>query len=408
MRGESGVGESGPATPDPFGAFIQTTPTPFAPAPVRATSSAFQHQEQQQRSSATAPSPPHPYGPWWPAMASWCAMHSPYTGDSTNAPGMLPQAGEKWVPVPVPVPVPVLAPMPFSLHGAAPGTLSWGGGASSQSPAAFPTANAADQTRSSNGAPSLAQRHDTVALTEHDDKETRAQAAAAAGSLDEATEARDEPAEGERSPPQAEKEAAGDEKEGDGKEAAEVASQSASLVTTSATDPTRAASEAAGGSKFLAALITRLEAHETDVSERLEQQYQRTTTQLTAIEKDMRFRLQHLAEAERKEQAAAAERQAALLEAVAALRETPVRSAAEAMSEDMLSQLLSLIEMGMKRVHAALEKDELGETTSRSAATDKGGSASASAATAPTTTTTLTSERDMVKEANQRLKQLGW
>lgn len=164
---------------------------------------------------------------------------------------------------------------------------------------------------------------------------------------------------------------------------------------------THEASEAAGGSKFLTALIARLEAHETDVSERMEQQYQRTTSQLTAMEKDMRFRLQQLAEAGRKENATAVERQTALLDAIAEVREAPVRSAAEAMSEDMLSQLVHLIEVGMTRVQAVLEKDGVAKKEERS-------SVAKGPVSQKSPTAAIGTERDMVKETSQRLKQLGW
>lgn len=168
---------------------------------------------------------------------------------------------------------------------------------------------------------------------------------------------------------------------------------------------TREASVTAGGSKFLTALIARLEAHETDVSERMEQQYQRTTSQLTAIEKDMRFRLQQIAETGRKEGAAAAERQAALLDAIAGLREPPARSAGEAMSEEMLTQLVHLIEVGMTRVQAVLAK---GGAEGREEKRPAAAAVTTSSTTRASPTAAPLSERDLVTETNQRLKQLGW
>ncbi|KPA81408.1 hypothetical protein ABB37_03782 [Leptomonas pyrrhocoris] len=447
-RAERADGEDGQLSPDSFDDFVRVACASFAPPPSRVTPVAQKRQpsppQQPQQpqpavaapptaaspddtpASAPFPSPPplqpcpplqppftaaaaaaqssgatapNTYGPWWPAMASWYAMQHPYPGVPDGLPGMpIP------VPVPVPVPIPVLAPMPAPYTPAALGTIPWSGAAFAQAAAASSTAAAVGAGEGAperkDGGASLAKSNSAFKPAEHNEKpkDNSTAAAALASSLHEVTEAVGDIA-GVAEDVKVSKVVEREERATE-----EAATPLASSLADDAvsTHLTRQASDAAGGSSFLAALITRLEAHETDVSERLEQQYQRTTSQLTALEKDMRFRLQQMAEAERKERATAAERQTALLEAIAALHEAPVKPASETMSEEMLSQLAHLIEVGMKRVHAALENDGAEKTT------DEKLEVKAAAAPVSAPTAAEATERDTTKAINQRLKQLGW
>ncbi|TPP48512.1 hypothetical protein CGC21_14310 [Leishmania donovani] len=191
-------------------------------------------------------------------------------------------------------------------------------------------------------------------------------------------------------------------------DAASTASQAAAVAASASDDLVHRASETAGDRKFLLALISRLEAHESDVTERLEAQYQRTTAQLTSLEKDMRFRLQQLADADRKERAAAADRQTALLEALAALRAEPVAVSAEGMTETMLLQLMHLIEAGMGKVQTALGAEGAVGTKSARAGESRVSPLLRSKEAATHVGAATITDRDLVKTASQRLKELGW
>jgi hypothetical protein len=461
-RGISEEAEDGPVTPDPFNAFIQTTPSPLVAAPASpahaapflgrqqpvqqqrpfqhagtagTTAAAFVVTQPDQTVSPTLPPPPLPaapgssYGPWWPAMASWHAMRYPFYGGAEGVTGT-PKPGEHWEPIPVLVPVPFLAPMALPYGTTLPGGVPWAGAAPPPAAAGPPTSTnttaaaasataEGESTGVNRGAAShlFEKRKGTFASTERGSGGGGAPLATESLLLHDSTGAvGDEAAEGGHHPPHAATAQETEEWEAISNEVVRVAPAGPTTTFPSvgddvsssgaATDLTREASEAAGGSKFLSALISRLEAHETDVSERLEQQYQRTTSQITAMERDVRFRLQQLAEAERKERITAAERQAALLEAITALREASSPSSdADTMSADMLSQLVVLIKVGMQRVHAVLEKGGSEKAVDKKPAVKDPAPLSTGAATA---TAPAATERDMVKEASQRLKELGW
>ncbi|KAG5489552.1 hypothetical protein GH5_00426 [Leishmania sp. Ghana 2012 LV757] len=329
------------------------------------------------------------YGPWWPMFASWYAAQgtiSPACSAATMAKGSSAFSPRKgYVPVPVPFPVLAPMPMPYTAPGGADCPLS---GAVT----AATTAPHATGAEAEDNAPSPEQQASTSDPSGPRDaapvtSEALPSAASASKGHDEGA---DEDLSGGLTHPDL------------------ASSQTATGTTSGSNDLVHRASEAAGDRKFLLALISRLEAYEMDIAERLEAQYQRTTTQLTSLEKDMRFRLQHIADADRKERTAAADRQAALLEALAALRTEPAAVSVDGMKEAMLAQLMHLIEAGMEKVQAALGTE--GAVDKKIACTGEGktspllrySEATIHAGAVPVT------DRDLVKMASERLKELGW
>lgn len=370
--------------------------TPTTPLP--SSNTGDQHSARQSvHNSAAAPGPAvSPYGPWWPMFASWYAARDiPIPTSSADAAAPVSSAaGLAKGYVPVPVPFPMLAPIPIPYtapHGA---DLAFAGATAAATAAAAASPHASG-AMAENSTPSPEQR---VSTPPADDP------------IDAAAET-SEPLPFPTSPGEKHEKERGESLTGGlahPPDAASTASQSAAVTASASGDLVHRASEAAGDRKFLLALISRLEAHESHVTERLEAQYQRTTTQLTSLEKDMRFRLQQLADANRKERAAAADRQTALLEALAALRTEPASVSAEGMTETMLLQLMHLIEEGMEKVQAAFgEEGAVGMNSVRAGGRKVSPLLRSSEAATPVGATTIT-DRDLVKTANQRLKELGW
>ncbi|KAK7200474.1 hypothetical protein NESM_000102100 [Novymonas esmeraldas] len=345
-------------------------------------------------SSTHVTSPPAPaasapsagaYGPWWPMFASWYAASAAHPG---AAPGPAAAPGDGYVPVPVPFPM--FAPMPMAFPPVAQPPTS---------PAPPPPPLPPLPLSTAAGAPSAP-------------LERRA-----TSPLSQTPRAATTPAGVAHGMPGASAGEFGDGADGDGLtgglahplDSELAASPTPSDAASASGDLVHRASEAAGDRKFLVALISRLESHEADVTERLETQYQRTTAQLTSLEKDMRYRLQQIADADRKERTAAADRQAALLEAFAALRAEPAAMSADDMAEAVLPQLVRLIEVGMEKMQAAMRVDDgaaAGGVTSQRHRTPpprlRFGSADV------LTESPASSDRDVVKTASERLRQLGW
>ncbi|CAC9551488.1 conserved hypothetical protein [Leishmania infantum JPCM5] len=371
-------------------------PAPPAP-PLPSSNTGDQHSAPQSvHNSAAAPGPAvSPYGPWWPMFASWYAARDtniPTSSADAAATGSS-AAGLVKGYIPVPVPFPMLAPMPI------PYTAPHGED--------LPFAGAATVAAAAATSP-----HETGAVAEDSTPfpERRVSTPPADDPIDVAAET---------SVPLPSPTSSGEKHDKDGggsftgglsnpPDAASTASQAAAVAASASDDLVHRASETAGDRKFLLALISRLEAHESDVTERLEAQYQRTTAQLTSLEKDMRFRLQQLADADRKERAAAADRQTALLEALAALRAEPVAVSAEGMTETMLLQLMHLIEAGMGKVQTALGAEGAVGTKSARAGESRVSPLLRSNEAATHVGAATITDRDLVKTASQRLKELGW
>ncbi|KAG5464235.1 hypothetical protein LSCM1_00416 [Leishmania martiniquensis] len=328
----------------------------------------------------------NPYGPWWPMFASWYALQGTISPACSAAPAAngssTPSPGKGYVPVPVPFPM--FAPMPLphtAPHGADSGVAS-----------VVTSAPVATGAEAGDKAPFLEPKAPTPTPD----------------GLPDAARAAPEALPSDTSADENRNEAGEETLAGGLAQPVSASTQTAADTAGAPDDLVHRASEAAGDRKFLLALISRLEAYELDIAERLEAQHQRTTTQLTSLEKDMRFRLQHIADADRKERMAAADRQTALLEALAALRAEPAAVPMEGMKEAMLAQLVHLIEVGMGKVQAALGTER---TAGAKAASAGEGETSPllrrSAANTPTGAAAVT-ERDLVKMASERLKELGW
>lgn len=371
---------------------------PAPPAtPLPSSESGDQHSAPQSvHNSAAAPGPAvSPYGPWWPMFASWYAARDitiPTSSADAAAAGSS-AAGLVKGYVPVPVPFPMLAPMPIPYtapHGA---DLPFAGAATAATAAATSPHTAGAVAEDSTPSPER-----RVSTPPADDPiDAAAETSEPLPSPTSSGERHDEEGVGSltggvANPP----------------DAASTASQAAAVTASASEDLVHRVSEAAGDRKFLLALISRLEAHESDVTERLEAQYQRTTAQLTSLEKDMRFRLQQLADADRKERAAAADRQTALLESLAALRGEPAAVSAEGMTETMLRQLIHLIEAGMGKVQAALGAEGAVGTKSTRAGEGRVSPQLRSSEAATHVGEATITDRDLVKTASQRLKELGW
>lgn len=182
------------------------------------------------------------------------------------------------------------------------------------------------------------------------------------------------------------------------------------------------ASKATADRRFLTALISRLEMYENDLSERLENHYQRTIEQMNTVEKDMRFRMQQLAESQRRQATTAAEQHSKSMEALALLQEaakdhrSSLASSEEAMTEKMLSSIVDLIQLGMDRVKSEFEAGRQDDGTAASSPDGKnsmqGQSKSifgqSSFLNQGSSVGPSEKKNDFLKEANQRLKSMGW
>ncbi|KAG5490279.1 hypothetical protein JKF63_00399 [Porcisia hertigi] len=371
-----------PATPTPVSVNERKTGN-VAPPALAPQSSSFNTQNdhvtpQPGHSSACVPVPAmSSYGPWCPMFPSWhaaqginspvCSAAAAATGDS----GVVPREGYVLVPAPFPMFAPMA--MPYTVATAAPPR----GGAVAEVSEAF----------SKRGVPSPTPRDslDVALLTREPLSPTPE-----GGNHDES---RHESLTGGLVHPL---------------DSASAVTQTAADAVSASDDLVHRVSEAAGDRKFLLGLITRLEEYEIGITERLEAQYQRTTTQLTLLEKDMRFRLQQLADADRKERAVAAERQAALLEALAALRTEQATAPAEGMMEAMLPQLMHLIEMGMEKVQEALGAGDAGSVKDSGRGGRKASRLPRSTDVATHADAAPITDRDLVRAASERLKDLGW
>ncbi|GET93480.1 hypothetical protein, conserved [Leishmania tarentolae] len=367
-----------------------TSPTTQLPS----SNTADQHSTPQSvYNSAAAPGPSvGPYGPWWPMFASWYAAQDTTisTGSAAAAGAGSSAADPANRYVPVPVPFPMFAPMPISYtapHGENP---------------PFSAGPAATKANSS--------PHATGAVAEESTPpQRRVSTSPRDGQIDAAAETL-EPSPSYTSADEKHDDEGDEELTGgfaNPPDIASTTSQTEVVIASTSDDLVHQASEAAGDRQFLLALISRLEAHESDVTERLEAQYQRTTVQLTSLEKDMRFRLQQLADAERKERIEAADRQKALLEALAALRTEPAAACAEGMTETMLPQLMHLIEAGMAKVQATLGEGVVAVENARAVESKVSPLLCSSDTTIRAGSTAIT-DRDLVMMASQRLKELGW
>ncbi|KAI5691450.1 hypothetical protein MNV84_08166 [Leishmania braziliensis] len=367
---------------------VSTKPAPFVNTEDQHSAPQLAHTVAAAPGTAVSP-----YGLWWPLLTSWYAAQGiigpvgsaavAATGSSADAPG------KGYVPVPVPFPMFAPMPMAFTAPHGADFLLP------RETPAAFTASPAV-------GAVAEGKKPCTE----------RGASPSTPGDPPDATPVPLEPLPPTSSAGENNDEAGGESLTGGlvhPLDSASTASETSACSASASDGLVHRASETAGDRKFLLGLISRLEAYESDIAERLETQYQRTTTQLTLLEKDMRFRLQQLADTDRKQQTAAADRQTALLEALAALRTEPGAVTAEGMTEAMLPQLMHLIEVGMEKVQAALGAE--GAVGVKSAKDGEGKASSPLLRSREVAThvgaTTIT-DRDLVTTASQRLKELGW